>query len=87
MTNDKEYKALKRLHDSTNEAMRKLEVENAELKKKLIILETEKVQWLQQKVIQDQIIARKLNDSDNVVRDLQDEICALREKLKGGNIN
>lgn len=87
MTNDKDYKALKRLYDSTNEAIRRLEVENTELGKKLIILEAEKKQWLQQKIIQDQVIARTLRNSDDVIRRLQDEIGVLRKRLKNGNIN
>lgn len=78
-----DYDALKRLHDATNLRVTQLESENKSLVQINKILVAEKKQWEQQKVLQEQVIAQQLGNSDGVVRLLQDEIQELRDRIKG----
>jgi hypothetical protein len=78
-----DFDALKRVHHAVNERVNMLETENNRLQQLNSILTAEKIQWEQQKVLQDEIIKQHLGNSDGATRALQDEIIELRERLKG----
>jgi len=71
-----------KLYNSVTHRLKELEKKNIELKTMNNILTEEKKQWEQQKVLQGQIISHQLLNSDNVVRQLQDEILNLKSELK-----
>ncbi len=71
-----------KLYNSVTHRLKELEKKNIELKTMNDILTEEKKQWEQQKVLQGQIISHQLLNSDNVVRQLQDEILNLKSELK-----
>jgi len=46
------------------------------------LLEAEKKQWEQSKVLQEKIIAQQLGNSDGTIKRLEEEIIALKEEIK-----
>lgn len=82
---NKDYNALKRLHDATNSAVKKLEEKNADLRAKIMILEAEKKQWEIEKINQQTIIQQSLNQSNADSQRYREEIEELKERLKNGN--
>ena len=86
MDHEAAYNALKRVHDSTNNAVKRLEAENEQLRRMVGRLEAEKQQWEVEKAKQVVIIAKQLGASDAKVHGLENEILGLRERLKDGDI-
>jgi len=71
-----------RIHNSTNEAIERLEKENIELREKNVLLKEEQVQWNQEKINQDIIIEKAINDSNNVIKQYAEEIQILKGEIK-----
>ena len=77
---EEDYDALMRRYLATQESMAKLETLLNQANKQIEILSAEKNQWVQQKIMQDQIIQQQLGNSDSVVRQLQDEIRSIKKQ-------
>lgn len=75
-------KILQKRVDSLGDGIKELNKKIETLEYINSILESEKVQWIQEKTIQQQIIHQQLGNSDNVISQLQDEIRELRRKIK-----
>ena len=71
----KRYNASQKLLEQTIEKLNKQ-------RQQIEILEAEKRQWVEQKILQNHIIQQQLGNSDNVVRQIQNEILNLKEKIK-----
>lgn len=81
-TNEQDYIALRRLHDSTNETVQRLEAENAELKAVVELLEAQKLQWQQERIVQGQVIQDTLAKINATNSKYLMEIERLRRVLK-----
>ena len=79
---NEQHESLKKLHDSTNLSCKRLETENAELRNINAILDAEKRQWEQQKILQTQIIQQEVERMDKINKDYIKEIEELRAKIK-----
>lgn len=84
MTNDyqKKYLKLKRLHNSINKAVKRLEEDNLNLKQQNDILVAEKKQWVIEKVMQEQIVQNSLNQSNDKNNNMLVQIEELKAELK-----
>ena len=83
MPSDKQQlDSLKRLHNSTNEAVTNLEKENAELKAKVSFLERSLESCTKNLEIQKQIVRDNITQSAQNEANLVVEIEKLRKKLK-----
>lgn len=65
---------------SYQESLNQLDVKYSAAIQTISILEKEKRQWMQEKELQQNIIAHQLGNSDSVVQQLQDEIRNLKKK-------
>lgn len=86
----KRFDKLKRIHNSTNEAVVKMADQNKELQDMIAILVMEKKQWEKEKVNQEQIIQKQLQQMNDEKDALGREIIRLRQKikkLKNGSFN
>jgi len=77
---ESEYNALVKRLEIANGEIRRLEKEKDDLIRMNNILAAEKKQWMKQKQVQDMVIKMQLENSDNVVRKLQDEIRDIKKK-------
>jgi len=78
----KDHNSLKKLHDSTNQAVMALQAEISVKDKMLETFAKEKAQWEREKIQQQLIIQQHIGGSDNNVRLLQDEIRTVKKKFK-----
>jgi septal ring factor EnvC (AmiA/AmiB activator) len=84
---DEDCRVLKRLHDSANKTIKRLEVENTVLKKKLEALEAQKNQWETDRSFQQMVIQRVLDEANESNNRYRQEIEDLRKRMKNGYIN
>ena len=77
---EKDYDALMKRYLAAQASMADLERQLKRAFNQIAILEAEKKQWEEQKVLQAQIIQQQLGNSDNVVRQLQDEIRRIKKQ-------
>ena len=78
----KDYKALKKLHESTNKAVVYLETENKTLKTSIQLLLAEKEQHIKAKQVQQQTIYKQITYSNAENNKNLEEIQRLREEVK-----
>jgi len=76
------YDALKRIHDSTNKTVEYYEKENKRLNAAIQLLLAEKVQWIQSKELQQQIMHQQLTASNKENNVNLEEIVRLRAEIK-----
>ena len=79
---EQEEKDWKKRYDSARSAVMEMELKLKTMENMLSVLTLEKVQWEQQKVLQEQVISKQLGNSDGVVQQLQDEIRHLKRAFK-----
>jgi len=81
-TNDelKQYRKLRKIHDSTNKAVKQLQKENERLKATVQMLLYEKKQWDESKVNQNNIIQKTLDLNNTQMQNLHQEIDQLRKE-------
>ena len=77
---EKDYDALMKRYLAAQASLADLERQLKRALNQIAILEAEKKQWEEQKVLQSQIIQQQLGNSDNVVRQLQDEIRRIKKQ-------
>ncbi len=77
---EKDYVALMKRYLAAQASLADLERQLKRALNQIAILEAEKKQWEEQKVLQSQIIQQQLGNSDNVVRQLQDEIRRIKKQ-------
>ena len=77
----KDYDALLSRYMATQQTLANLEKLLEEANKKVEILQAEKRQWDEQKVLQNQIIHQQLQNNDLIIRKLQDELIALKQRF------
>ena len=77
---EKDYDALMKRYLAAQASLADLERQLKRAFNQIAILEAEKKQWEEQKVLQAQIIQQQLGNSDNVVRQLQDEIRRIKKQ-------
>ena len=83
---DKKEIDWKSRYETLAKATRSLQKENDEFRRHAEIQKLEKKQWLEDKVSNLKIIEMRLSNSDNVIRQLQDEIIRLKKVLRRNNI-
>lgn len=70
----------KKLYESASDALAKKDADLEHAKQLNNVLNAEKKQWEQQKVMQDMIIKQQLEAADNTARGLQEELRILKQK-------
>ena len=79
-------KTLQKRIDSLNEGIKAMEAKISNDEQIINILNAEKVQWNQSKMVQEQIITQQLGNSDNVVNQLQEEIIKLKREMRAAGL-
>jgi CRISPR/Cas system-associated protein endoribonuclease Cas2 len=77
---DADYEALLKRYNSCQKGLETLSEKIRNLETINAILTAEKNQWNEQKILQDQVIQHQLGNSDEVVKQLQDEIRKIKKK-------
>lgn len=78
----KDYDHLKKLYTSAEQAMQAFQKENAALQAAVNILEAEKRQWEQAKLMQQQIIQQALASANNISNGYLEEVQRLRAEIQ-----
>jgi phage I-like protein len=76
-----EYDGLRRLHESTNEALRNAEAENAALRAQVALLEAKERQWEVDRVRQQAVIHGALERANAASNGYLEEVARLRAEL------
>lgn len=79
---DRDFNNLKNIHNSTNEAVMALERENLRLRNLNELLSSERKQWEQDKIFQQQIIQQALTSSNFTNNSYLEENQRLKEEIK-----
>lgn len=82
-TSEQNYAALRRLHEATNEAVRRLEAENAALRAEVVALDAQKRQWQAERAVQGQVIQEALTRANATSNAYLREVERLRAALQG----
>ncbi len=77
-----EYDGLRRLHESTNEALRNLEIENASLRSQVALLESKEKQWELDRVRQGMVIQGALERANATSNSYLEEVQRLQAELR-----
>lgn len=82
MTTEHEYAALRKLHETTNESVRDLEVENAELRTRVQALEEQRRQWEVERGMQGRVVQEALARANAMSAGYLAEVERLRTALR-----
>ena len=86
MISEQDHGMLRRLHEATNETVRRLEAENATLNAKLSVMEAEKRQWQVERVVQSRVIQDTLARANATSSGYLVEIERLRAELREARV-
>ena len=75
-----DYDELLKRYNAAQISLADLSQQLVEAQKRIMVLEAEKKQWEIEKINQQSIIHQQLGNSDNIVRQLQEEIMRIKSK-------